>query len=211
MHGPDPALARGRQRFPLARTCATLLLALTLVGCASRNRVILLPDTAGHVGRIAVLQQQGSIVLDRAYESAVTDARGGVDVSRLDAGTVSRQYGAELTALPSKPETFQLHFMIDSIQLTPASEAEAPVLVQQIVGRPDAEVILVGHSQSEAPVFENDQLSLMRAMLIRSRLLAAGLGSQRIRIAAADSTRPDPPSDDAINRPPQRRVEIRVR
>lgn len=210
MRAPDPRrLARPRSRSIAA--LGVLLLAISLSGCATRNRVILLPDATGKIGRIAVLQKQGSIILDQPYESAVTDARGSVKVGVQDAGIVRRLYALELAALPSKPETFQLHFMIDSIQLTPVSEAEARVLMKQIAGRPDADVILVGHSQNEAPTFENEQLSLMRAMLIRSRLLAAGLSSQRIRIVAADKRRPDPPSRDAVNRPPQRRVEIRVR
>lgn len=211
MRAPDGCRARRSRSKPIARAGALLLLMIALAGCANRSRVILLPDAAGKVGRVTVLQQQGSIALNQAYESAVTDTRGGFKLGVLDAGIVRRLYAAELAALPSKPETFQLHFMLDSIQLTSVSETEAPVFLEQIVKRPDAEVVLVGYSQTEGPVHENEQLSLMRALLIRSRLLAAGLSSQRVRIATPDKIQADPPASDEAHRPIQRRVEIRVR
>ncbi len=188
-----------------------LLLMVVLAGCAKRGRVILLPDATGNVGRVTILQHQGSMALTQAYESAVTDTRGGVKLGVLDAGIVRKLYAAELAALPSKPETFQLHFMLDSIQLTRVSENKAPVFLEQIVKRPDAEVVLVGYSQTQGPVNENEQLSLMRALLIRSRLLAAGLSSQRVRISPPDKAQADPPAGDETHRPIWRRVEIRVR
>lgn len=191
---------------------AALLAVLLLAGCAARERVILLPDAQGQAGSIAVLRGSSAPVIDQPYATATIDTRGGVRTAVLDAGIVRQLYAAELAGLPPRPERHSLYFLHDAIQLTETSEVQAPVLLAQIVQRPDVEVTLVGHADTRGARTESAQLALMRALLVRARLVNAGLNALRIRIAAEDKDEvrdmPAMPPDDE---PRGRRVDLFIR
>lgn len=196
----------------MIRFAGLLLAALVLTGCAtSRDRVILLPDAQGKVGKIAVLRKDGTTVLDQPYAAATTDARGAVATETLDAATVQSRYGAELAGLPLRPATYQLYFRGNTIQLTAESEAEAPRIYAEIAQRPAAEAHLVGHSDSMGTDAENDALSLLRAMQVRAQLVGLGVSGFRISIAGQGERKPAVLTADNVDEPRNRRVEIQAR
>lgn len=191
---------------------AALAVALLIAGCATpRDRVILLPDAQGKVGKIAVLGKDGEIVLDQAYAAASTDTRGGVTTQKLDAETVRRSYAAELAGLPLRPVTYQLYFKGNTIQFTAESENNAPRFYAEIAQRPVAEVTLIGHSDTTGSATENQQLSLLRAMIVRAQLVGLGVSGFRIGVAGQGENKPVVPTADNVDEPRNRRVEIQVR
>lgn len=188
--------------------CAGLLLG----GCAStRDRVILLPNAGGGVGKVAVLGQGKETVIDAPYASAETDSRGGVKTAVLEEAAVRAEFARELTGLPPRPVVRDLYFVPNTVTLAPASEAEAAQLLGEIAKRPAVEVVLIGHTDTRGSEQHNEQLSLLRAMLVRARLVNLGVSGFRIRIAAQGERLPAIATPDNVDEPRNRRVEIQAR
>jgi outer membrane protein OmpA-like peptidoglycan-associated protein len=197
---------------------ATTLIALS--GCATTppppgrpaDRVILLPNAAGGVGKIAVIDDQGrETVLAAPYASAHIDAQGAVGAEQLDANTVRNRYARELAALPPRPVTYYLYFPPDSPLPTPESERAAGPILEEIARRPAGEIRLIGHSDARGENAHNDTLSLTRAMWVRSRLIALGVSGFRIVLEAQGEREPAVPTPDGVDEPRNRRVEIHAR
>lgn len=190
-----------------------LLAALLLGGCATpRDRIILLPDAGGGVGKVAVIRDGGETLLDQPYASART---GGlfedVRTEVLDAEAVRAEFARELNALPPRPVTYTLYFEADSIQLTPVSAARSEAVLREIAARPAAEVTLIGHTDTRGNAAHNEALSEQRAMWIRAKLIALGVSGFRVRIAGKGERHPAIATADEVPEPRNRRVEIEAR
>jgi len=190
---------------------AALLATLLLGGCATHDRVILLPNSEGGVGKIAILRDGQETVIGEPYASAHTDDRGHLDSAILDAADVRKEFAAELAGLPARPITRNLYFRADSTQLTAESEAEAATIINELATRPAVEIVLVGHSDTQGSAEHNEQLSLTRAMLVRARLIASGISAFNISIAGKGERNPVVPTRDGVDEPRNRRVELHAR
>lgn len=195
----------------LIKACTVLLAGLLLGGCATHDRVILLPDADGGVGRIAILRDGQETVIGEAYGSARTDDRGGLDRATLEEAAVRKEFAAELATLPARPIVRHLYFRPDSTQLTAESEAGATAMLAEIAARPAVEVVLVGHSDTQGTDSYNEQLSLTRAMVVRARLITAGVSAFQISIAGQGERNPIVPTPDGVDEPRNRRVELHAR
>ena len=192
---------------------ATLLVAaLLLGGCATQHdRVILLPNAGGGVGKVAVLGDGKESVISQPYSTARTDSRGGVKTLVLDESSVRSEYAAELAGLPPRPVSYNFFFRPDSPLLTAESEAESARIIGEVAKRPAVEVVLVGHSDTRGSDDYNEKLSLQRAMLIRARLIARGIDGFHITIAGQGERQPVVPTPDGVEEPRNRRVELHAR
>ena len=191
-----------------------LLLATSLLatGCATtHDRVILLPDAEGQVGRVAVMQEGRETLLDTAYGSVETDDRGRAKSEQLDATVVRERYAAELATLPPRPRSWYLYFVGDSSDLTPGSRAELPAILDAIRQWPASEVSVIGHTDTRGDPAYNDQLSLQRAEVIRAEILTLGGDPQRVSAAGRGERELAIPTADEAGEPRNRRVEISVR
>ena len=190
--------------------CAVLL--LLLAGCATTDRVILLPDdVSGKVGKINVVGNDGSaVLLDAAYGEARA-GRGEVHAGTLDAEAVRQQFARELAGLPARPASFLLYFQYDSNELTPESRALLPEILEEVRHRPAPEVVVIGHTDRVGTVEHNDKLSLERAKAVRDLLIAVGLDAAHIEVAGRGEREPLVATDDEVPEPRNRRVEISVR
>lgn len=195
----------------LIKACTVLLAGLLLGGCATHDRVILLPNADGGVGRIAILRDGQETVIGEAYGSARTDDRGGLDRATLEEAAVRKEFAAELATLPARPIVRHLYFRPDSTQLTAESEAGAAAMLAEIAARPAVEVVLVGHSDTQGTDSYNEQLSLTRAMVVRARLITAGVSAFQISIAGQGERNPIVPTPDGVDEPRNRRVELHAR
>ncbi len=196
----------------LIKARTALLAALLLGGCATHDRVILLPNADGGVGRIAILRDgQEETVIGEAYGSARTDDRGGLDRATLEEAAVRKEFATELATLPARPIVRHLYFRPDSTQLTAESEAGATAMLAEIAARPAVEVVLVGHSDTQGTDSYNEQLSLTRAMVVRARLITAGVSAFQISIAGQGERNPIVPTPDGVDEPRNRRVELHAR
>ncbi|TDU30898.1 outer membrane protein OmpA-like peptidoglycan-associated protein [Panacagrimonas perspica] len=187
------------------------LLVVLLAGCATHDRVILLPNSDGGVGKIAILRDGQETVIGEPYASANTDDRGHLDSAILEAADVRKEFDAELAGLPARPVTRNLYFRADSTLLTAESEAEATAIFNELAARSAVEIVLVGHSDTQGSERHNDQLSLTRAMLVRARLIATGISAFNISVAGMGERSPIVPTPDGVDEPRNRRVELHAR
>lgn len=191
------------------RRLLPLLVAL-LAGCYAHERVILLPDSGGKVGKIMVWHEGEEALLDSAFGTA--DMRGrSVETASTTEEAVHAQYHAQLAGLPPRPVSYTLYFLGDSDDLTPESREQAPAILTEIAARPAAEVVVIGHTDRMGEQAYNDELSRARARVVREQLVALGFEPARLRVRGRGEREPLVPTADEVSEPRNRRVEINVR
>lgn len=188
---------------------ALLLCSLLLAGCAT-ERVILLPDAQGKVGKIHVTRGGDEALLDSAYGTAEIGSVS-LEAKASDAEAVRKQYDAQLQGLPQRPVSYILYFLDDSDDLTAESAKQAPAILAEISARPVAEVVVIGHTDRMGNQTYNDLLSLSRARAIRDQLIALGFDEKRLRYAGRGEREPLVTTADEVSEAKNRRVEINVR
>lgn len=181
------------------------------LGCAGYERAVLLPDSRGMAGALAVKTARAEVILDQPYEAADVSADGRIEKKLLDAETVQRQFGEALAARPPRPLSFTLYFSTGKDELTPESKAVMAEVKAELATRPFPEVTVIGHTDSVGNTAYNDALSLKRAEAMRQILIDAGVPAQLIRTAGRGSREMLVPTDAGVSEPRNRRVEISVR
>jgi outer membrane protein OmpA-like peptidoglycan-associated protein len=189
---------------------ATIVCVL-LGGCAS-ERVVLLPGSDGHTGAVAVLNEDGSErgVLDQPYSQASVGA-GSVKPTTVSEQSVQGKYGTLLGALPPAPRVFVLYFREDSTELVAASRPELDLMFAEVAARSGAEVQVTGHTDRLGKREDNDLLSLRRATAVRDMLIERGMQPELVRAVGRGEREPLVETDDEVEEPRNRRVEITVR
>ena len=180
---------------------------------AERAVIVLLPDPeTGVVGRVAVSNPKGTADLAGARESTrVTSGLAPAPTTVMTAAEVEKIFGDALSALPSAPQRFVLFFQFESDELTPASLALVPEILQAVKNRPVPDVSVVGHTDTTGTRAGNFELGLKRANTIRDRLIAAGLSASSIEAASHGEADLLVATADDVFEPRNRRVEITVR
>ena len=169
------------------------------------------PDS-GEVGALDVTAAGQSVALTTA--GASTTVRAGVTpepVVTLSDVEVQRIFGDAIAARAPAPRRFNLYFELGGDTLTPASAAFATVIVAEVTNRPAPEVTVIGHTDTTGVAAANLELGMRRAMLIRDRLIAAGLDPAVVEIASHGETDLLVPTPDDTPEPINRRVEVAVR
>ncbi|MBX3667547.1 MAG: OmpA family protein [Rhodocyclaceae bacterium] len=189
-------------------SCAVACLA---AACTTPTRVVLLPDDDGHVGKVVVAAGQDKTTLDRAYASADVNRAGQLSADSADREAVQRRFAAAISALPPRPQAHRVFFELDSDTMTAASRSEARAIWTQIVARPGAEVLVVGHTDTMGPREHNDRLSLARAQAVRAQLVDLGFDPARVRAAGRGERELLVTTPDETPEPRNRRAEIIVR
>ena len=204
----------------MSMRAAIVLIALVLSGCAAqpkvepaprlRERVVLLPSDTGRPSAVVVRAHDTEVALDTPYAAA--DLRGAVlEANALTAEEVRQRYGALISAQPPSPRPFTMYFELDSDELTAASKAAFENARLIVASWSAAEVVVIGHTDRLGTLEYNDQLSRRRAQVIASRLMASGVPSSAIEIAARGEREPLIQTPDGLPEPRNRRVEIKVR
>jgi outer membrane protein OmpA-like peptidoglycan-associated protein len=204
----------------MIRRVAVALIAIVLSGCAAqpkvepaprlRERIVLLPSDTGRPSAVVVRAQDTEVALDTPYAAA--DLRGAVlESNALTAEEVQQRYGALISAQPPGPRPFTMYFELDSDELTAASKAAFENARLIVASWSAAEVVVIGHTDRLGTFEYNDQLSRRRAQVIASRLMASGVPSTAIEIAARGEREPLVHTPDGLPEPRNRRVEIKVR
>lgn len=128
-----------------------------------------------------------------------------------DQAQVDALFGDALAAMPAEPYYARLYFILDKDELTANSKAEAEKIYQQITGRENVEIIIVGHTDTAASSAYNDALSLRRAEKVRQNLIDAGVAAEIIKVAGLGERELLIDTPDNTPQPENRRVEINVR
>jgi outer membrane protein OmpA-like peptidoglycan-associated protein len=175
--------------------------------------VALLPDAdTGMTGRAIVSSTVGTADLDRERASTLaTTDHGPGPVKTLSQADVDQLFGDALAALPPPPAHYTLYFKFESDELTEESRALIDEILQAVRGRTAPEVAIVGHTDTMGAAAANVELGLKRAMMVRARLVEAGLDPATIEVTSHGEGDPLVRTPDDTAEPRNRRVEISVK
>ena len=124
---------------------------------------------------------------------------------------VQQLFGDALAARPPAPRHFVLYFEKGSSHLTPESEALVTELLALVKSRSVPDVTIAGHTDTTGTAESNIELGRSRAMLIRNRVVAAGVDDSVVAVASHGEADLLVPTPDETPEPRNRRVEVSVR
>ena len=193
-----------------ARFAALLALAVCVAGCATEERVILLPEANGGPTSLDVHQGSHDVRLDHPY--AATDLTI-ADPFRYEAtpAEVQATFGDALSAQPARAVHFTLYFNEASDDLTQASRAELDRVLADVAKRPVRDIVIVGHTDAVGTDQYNDALAKKRAERVKAMLVERGIAQGDIDAIGRGKRDLLVPTPDGVAEPRNRRVEIVVR
>lgn len=198
----------------ILRTLLTCLFCCCVLGCASsKNMFVTVPDRDGHVGRLEVTNDKGSVTLASAGESATV---AGVNSAPEKAGIVGQEemretFGAALSVEPPPSVVYTLYFQKDSSDLDTNSVARLERLLKEVVQSGSRDISINGHTDTTGDLEYNLRLSLQRANAVRDLLVKAGIKPEYLSVDSHGKGNPLIPTGDNVNEPRNRRVEVIVR
>ena len=117
-----------------------------------------------------------------------------------------------IAALPPRPVSFLLYFITGTDDLTEASKLELNRMLEELRRREVADILVIGHTDRVGNEQANDELSLARAERVKTEFVAQGIApAERIRAAGRGEREPLVPTENDVDEPLNRRVEINVR
>jgi outer membrane protein OmpA-like peptidoglycan-associated protein len=195
----------------LARAFAAALLVSTLLGCASRGTVVLLPEKDGKPTAVVVKEQNGKeTVLDQPY-AAVHETALGPRPYKSTPEEIQTKFGAALASQPQRAVSFTLYFVEGKDEFTDDSKRIVEAVFGEIAKRPVPDVVVVGHTDAVGSDQTNDALAKQRAETVRAELIRRGVAPENIQASGRGKREPLIPTPDGVAEPRNRRVEIFVR
>lgn len=192
-------------------TLSTLIL-MTLVGCAGRQAVVLVPDQDGQVGQAEVSTAAGKQLLTKPGDmTRVSKASAAPSaVTTADPAYIDQTFGEALAIEPSPPAKFTLYFETGTTALQAQSEAAIPEIVSSIKQREAIRIAISGHADATGSDEINDKLALARAEQVRDLLLQQGVSAELISVSSHGKGNPAVSTPDGVAEPLNRRVEVTV-
>lgn len=191
-----------------------LLAASLLAACGTKERVILLPDeNGGDPGGVALIgsAEEEIVWWTTPYgEAEFADGVAG-NTRELQARALVQEFGPLLAALPPRPKSFLLYFVIGTTTLVATSEPNIERLFEEVAARRGVDVQVTGHTDSVGTVESNDQLSRARAREVRRLLIDRGLDPGLVRAVGRGERALLVPTADDVREQRNRRVEVIVR
>ena len=194
----------------MTRGLAHLLFAAVLAGCATSERIVLLPEQDGRPTAVVVKQGSREVVLDRPY-SATELTAADPWTYRANAEEVRATFGDALAAQPQRSASFTLYFVEGSDELTEDSKRVLESVFADLRQRKVADVLVVGHTDTVGTDQFNDALARQRAETIRAALIVRGVAPSDVVATGRGKRELLVPTPDGVAEPRNRRVEIVVR
>lgn len=178
--------------------------------------VVLLPDDDGKLGKIAVSGAQGGPTSVLETERATLEVRDGESRSVEITDTELKDlFERALSAQPLPPRSFTLYFQEGTADLTPESVPLLDEIAADLQRRGSPEVVVIGHTDREGSVPDNDRLGKRRAeriaAFVEDFLGKQGIRASRILAQGRGEREPVIPTEDGVPEPGNRRAEIVVR
>jgi OmpA-OmpF porin, OOP family len=183
-----------------------------LAGCSTPpDRIILLPDPEGKVGKVIVHSATGEQTIDKAYAEADVTKGGAIEKTVGSQSTVQARYGELLAARPPRPMTFTIFFLFDSAtELAPESSATVKKLKTVLATWPAPQVVVVGHTDLAGSQEFDDRMSMRRAETVAAFLIKQGIPARQIETAGRGKREPLVPTADGVPNHMNRRVVITI-
>ncbi len=200
---------------------AGLALALWLAGCASppppppapppkpSTYVVLLPNLDGSVGKVLIKGDKGEQTIDMAGDGAPLD--GSEAPAAVPQDKLQRDFGSAIAARPVAPDQFLLYFETGGSRLTAESQALIPTILAKALARENADVSVIGHTDTAGRAEANATLAYQRATSIATLLRERGLQPANLTIESHGESNLLVPTPDETPEPRNRRVEITIR
>lgn len=202
------------------RLAGALLVLAALAGCAEAppkpvatvvETAAVIPAADGHVGAVVVRGHGTERVLDQAFLVHRLKSDGTTEAVPVPPASVQQAFADTLKALPGRPASFTLYFLEGRDELTPDSRAEVEKVFGELRRRPSPDIVVTGHTDTVGNLAYNDRLSRARAERVRDILVGLGMDGARIQVAGRGKRELLVTTDDNVNEPRNRRVEISVR
>ena len=213
------------------------VLALALLFPGTKEMVVVVPSADGHVGMVVVERGDDRVILNEAYATSRVTSDGQIRLEKLAPKEVQSQaarskgegmpasqpaleqvaaalpmFHDAIAALPPRPVSFLLYFVTGTDDLTEASKLELNRMLEELRRREVADIVVIGHTDRVGNAQANDELSLARAERVKAEFVAQGIASaERIRAAGRGEREPLVPTENDVDEPLNRRVEINVR
>jgi len=187
-----------------------MLLTSTLIACANRGTVVLLPEKDGKPTAVVVKENDRETVLDTPY-AAVRQTPFGARPFMSTPEEVATKFGAALASQPQRAVSFTLYFVEGKDEFTDESKRVVESIFSEIAKRPVPDVIVIGHTDAVGSDQINDALARQRAEAVRAELIRRGVAPENIQASGRGKREPLVPTPDGVAEPRNRRVEIFVR
>jgi len=213
------------------------VLALVLLFPSTKEMVVVVPSADGHVGMVVVERGEDRVILNEAYATSRVTSDGQIHLEKLEPKEVQSQvkllpgerasapqpalehvaaalpmFHDAIAALPPRPVSFLLYFTTGTDDLTEASKLELARMLEELRRREVADIVVIGHTDRVGNEQANDELSLARAERVKTEFVAQGIApAERIRAAGRGEREPVVPTENDVDEPLNRRVEINVR
>lgn len=171
--------------------------------------VVLLPNVDGTVGKVLVKGNKGEQILDVAQNGA--SLNGDTAAFAVSTEQLQKVFGPAMAARPVLPEQFYLYFESGGANLTPASLALIPTILERAQARASADVSVIGHTDTAGKADANASLAYRRANSIATLLRERGLQPATLTIESHGESNLLVPTPDETAEPRNRRVEITIR
>lgn len=190
--------------------CLTGIAACLLLSACASERMVLLPSPDGRPSAVVVRDRFDERVLDKPYAAVVR--RGGENLGyESSAEEVRERFSVALAAQPERPVSYILYFEPGSEMLTPVSKVEFDKVRKEIAERAASEVTVIGHTDRVGSQQSNDELSKKRADGIRELLIQTGVRAEKLEAVGRGERDPLLATEDDVDEPKNRRVEINLR
>jgi outer membrane protein OmpA-like peptidoglycan-associated protein len=124
---------------------------------------------------------------------------------------VFKIFGEALSAQPEPPLRFLLYFQSGTVELTAESQRQISEILAAIEARKSKDISIVGHTDRVGSREANYQLGLERVDSIKAILVDKGVDPSGIEVASHGEDNPLVETEDEVEEPRNRRIEITVR
>jgi len=187
---------------------------LVIAACSTPGtRVVLLPQADGKPSAVVVSTEDGEETLSEPFQRATAKAhaRGAPVVDKADPSRVEAENKALFDLMPPPPQHFALYFEANETVLTAASQHTLNEALAAARARSGGEIVVTGHTDTVGTVAHNDDLSRVRASLVRQIFVDKGFQPDRVEAVGRGERELAIQTGDEVPEPRNRRVTIEVR
>jgi peptidoglycan-associated lipoprotein len=203
-----------------ARYVSVAALALTLLACASppptpapppESYVVLLSDDDGGAGKVQLTTPSGTTLLDQNRQGSNLRGPAGQTYA-VSQEKIDKDFAAALAATPIKPVSFLLYFEIGGAKLDAESERLLPRIFDAINVRAEADISIIGHTDTAGDDAANEKLGLERARFVAALIgTNSRIEASKVTIESHGEKNLLVPTPDSTSEARNRRVEVTVR